>query len=470
MERGFRLAIYFVLILSYLITAALFLWIYLLVEPMLTLPPEPSVSPLPEAPPISQRLLFLYRLIRSPTIASVFFSLFLIAVFLNEFSYIFLAILHAFISKRRVKPIDKWKGMPLVSIIVPAHNEEKVIEETIRTLLDTSYPNKEIIIVNDGSTDRTEEIVKPYAMRGEVILINRPNAGKAMALNTGVHIANGEIVVVIDADGAVERDAITKIVAPFEDPRVVAVAGNVKVGNRVNLLTKLQALEYIREINLRRRALDLLNAIYVVPGAIGAFRRSAYLEVGWYDKDTVVEDMDITVKFLKAKGLILYEGAAIVHTEAPETLRSWFRQRNRWYGGTLQTLVKHRSHWWRHGTLSAVAFPYLYLSTIFVPVLEITAILVGLIYILLGLWRGVLLYFAAAMVVEFFCSILGIIVDGEDLELILLTPIYVLVYRYFVDAVRMKCYWNYYKGRLGWTRAERYGGLERKIWNGGRAI
>jgi poly-beta-1,6 N-acetyl-D-glucosamine synthase len=470
MRREVKLAIYGVLILSYIITAALFLWIYLMIEPMLTLSPvpegggEPGVAPVPEgAPQISQRLLLLYRLIRSPTMAAIFFSLFLIAVFLNEFSYIFLAILHVFISRKRIRPISEWKSIPMVSIIVPAHNEEKVIEETIRTLLDTSYPNKEIIVVNDGSTDRTEEIVKPYALRGEVILINRPNAGKAVALNTGVHVANGEIIVAIDADGAVERDAITRLVAHFQDPNVVAVAGNVKVGNRVNLLTKLQALEYIREINLRRRALDLLNTIYVVPGAIGAFRKSAYMQIGWYDRDTVAEDMDVTIKFLKTRGLIPYEGTAIVHTEAPETLKSWFRQRNRWYGGTLQTMVKHRAHWWRHGALSFVGFPYLYLSSIFVPVLEITAIGVGLIYSLLGLWRGVLLYFAAAMAVEFFCSILGILIDREDPKLILLTPIYVLIYRYFVDFVRMKCYWNYYRGRLGWTRAERYGGLGKKI-------
>lgn len=460
--------IYLVLLISYVLTAAIFYGIYSTLEPLFQLPtPQPSATPT-DTSPASQPLLYVYLLLlysafRTTPALLYFFLIFILLVFLNEISYILLAVLHRYLSGKRLRPIGKWRSVPMVSIIVPAYNEEKVIGDTILSLLELDYPRKEIIVVNDGSTDGTEQVVTPYVRKGQVQLVNRPNGGKAVALNTGIAFANGEIIVCTDADSVVERAALTKLVANFQNPRVVAVAGNVKVGNRVNLLTNLQALEYVREINLRRRAFDLLNTVYVVPGAVGAFRKSAYQGVGWYDKDTVTEDMDVTVKFVKTGDLVLYESRAVAHTEAPENLRGWLRQRIRWFGGSLQTVAKHRVSWWRFGALGFVGLPYLLLSMIIVPVVELTALVVALVYSALGMWFGVTLAFLVAIGIEFACSILSVFIDQDDPKLILYTPIYVLVYRYLSDIVRMKCYWDMFRGKLGWARTGRYGGLVGKI-------
>lgn len=468
-ETQSKLLIYFVLLISYVLTAVIFYEIYSTLEPLFLLPPPQTSAPYQDTMPGGQPpliyvyLLLLYTAFRTAPALLYFFLIFILLVFLNEVSYILLAVLHRYLSGKRILPIGKWRSVPLVSIIVPAYNEEKVIEGTILSLLELDYPKKEIIVVNDGSTDGTEQVVKPYVMRGQVQLVNRPNGGKAVALNTGIAFANGEIIMCTDADSVVERAALTKLVANFQNPDVVAVAGNVKVGNRVNLLTKLQALEYVREINLRRRAFDLLNTIYVVPGAVGAFRKSTYEGIGWYDKDTVTEDMDVTVKFVKTGNLVRYESRAVAHTEAPENLHGWFRQRLRWFGGSLQTVVKHRIAWWRFGALGFIGLPYLLLSMIIVPVVELTALVVGLVYSALGMWFGITLAFLAAIGIEFACSILSVFIDQDDPKLILYTPIYVLVYRYLSDIVRMKCYWDLYRGKLGWTRARRYGDLSAKI-------
>lgn len=467
MERGSRtytLAVYTVLILSFALTASLWYTIYFSLEPHIRLPSPGTTAPNGETvlqpTVIGGYVSILVGFMMSEPALWYFFFIFVVIVLLNEVSYMPLGFLHQYISRKRGRPLEV---LPLVSVIVPAYNEEKVIEGTVHTVLELDYPNKEIIVVNDGSTDGTERLVKPYAVEGKVRLINRPNGGKALALNTGVLVAKGDIIVAIDADGAIERDAINRLVTHFQDQNVVSVAGNVKVGNRVNVLTNLQALEYIREINLRRRAFDLLNTVYVVPGAIGAFRKGAYRQVGLYDRDTVTEDMDVTIKLVKSGDLVLYEPNAVAHTEAPEDLRGWFRQRSRWFGGSLQTVIKHRAFWWRHGTLSFIGFPYLLLSMLFIPIVELTALVVGLVYSLLGMWLGISLAFLAVISVELVCSILSIFIDKEDWHLVLYTPIYVLVYRYLTDIVRMKCAWDIYRGKLGWTRAKRYGGLAQKI-------
>ena len=205
------------------------------------------------------------------------FATFFLIVFLNELSYAPLGIFHQYLQKKREFFVDERERIPEVSIIIPAYNEEKVIEDTVRTLLEIDYPKKEIIVVNDGSTDNTVSVLTPYALDGRIRLITRPNGGKAAALNLGVSVSRGEILVTIDADGAIERRSVSKMVANFRDPDVIAVAGNVKVGNRVNILTKLQAVEYLHGLNLRRRAFDLLQAVDVLPGALA----TRHLGVGY---------------------------------------------------------------------------------------------------------------------------------------------------------------------------------------------
>ncbi len=231
---------------------------------------------------------------------------------------------------------------PLVTVIAPAYNEEKAIGKTIDALLKLSYPNKEIIIVDDGSTDKTLETAKTYARNDYTKILTKPNGGKWDALNTGIKAAKGEYIVCIDADTLLASDAIQHLTKHFSDPNIAAVAGNVKVANRQGLLAKLQALEYVVGINLHRRSEANLQNVTVVPGPIGAFRISVLKEVGLFEGDTYAEDADITLKILKAGYKTVYEPQAIGYTEAPTTMTSLAKQRYRWYRGSFQALNKHK--------------------------------------------------------------------------------------------------------------------------------
>jgi len=334
----------------------------------------------------------------------------------------------------------------------------------ITTLLEQNYPNKEIMVVNDGSTDGTAAIASPYAASGQITLLNRAvSGGKAIALNTGIAATHAEIIVVVDADSALQRDALMRIAAHFENEQVQAVSGNVKIGNKVNLLTKLQNLEYLRGINLRRRAFDILDTELVVPGAVGAFRRSTYAQVGSLDSSTVVEDMDQTVKMVKAANDIQYDPLVVAYTEAPENLKGLARQRRRWYGGTLQVFLKHRHKWWKYGPLSFIGFPYLILTMFLVPVIELITLTLLFVYLYQGLYFGVLLSAISILAIELVLSSAAVYLDHDDWRLVLYTPIYAFVYRYILDVIRMKAYLDVFRHKMTWTRVERRGDLSGKI-------
>jgi poly-beta-1,6 N-acetyl-D-glucosamine synthase len=231
---------------------------------------------------------------------------------------------------------------PLVTVIVPAYNEERAIGKTVESLLKLSYANKELIIVDDGSTDKTLEVARDYAENDLVQVVTKPNGGKWDALNTGIKVSKGEFIVCIDADTLLDQDAIQHLIKHFIDPRIAAVAGNVKVGNRKGILTKLQALEYVVGINLHRRSEAHLQNVTVVPGPIGAFRASVLKEIGLFEGDTFAEDADITFRILKAGYKTVFEARAFGYTEAPKSMTSLAKQRYRWYRGSLQVLSKHK--------------------------------------------------------------------------------------------------------------------------------
>lgn len=231
---------------------------------------------------------------------------------------------------------------PLVSLIVPAFNEAKVIEKTINSLLQLSYRTKEIVIVDDGSTDDTLKIVKKIARKTPIKVISKPNGGKWSALNKGVEEAKGEIIVCIDADTILVKNAIEQLIPYFTDKEIAAVSGNIKVGNRRKIITKLQAFEYVLDINLLRRSESTLGKITVVPGPLGAFRKSVLEEIGMYSSDTFAEDADLTMTILKAGYKIKYEMKALGYTETPTTFLDLGKQRYRWYRGQIQVLKKHR--------------------------------------------------------------------------------------------------------------------------------
>ncbi len=273
-------------------------------------------------------------------------------------------------------------------------------------------------------------------------------------------MAKGAIIVVVDADGIVQNDAIAWLVSQFEKPEVSGVAGNIRVGNRVNILTKCQALEYIRDIQIPRRAFDLLASVLVIPGPLGAFRKSALVQVGTYDRDTVTEDFDATVKILKSH-VVINEPRAVAYTEAPTKLIDLYRQRRRWYGGMFQTLIKHRFFWWKFGVFTVIGVPYLFLTLLVAPVLELVATGVGILQIALGEWRTVLLVFCVFAILEGLTSALALLLDDEKLNLAVLSPLYVLGYRQLLDIFRVLSYLNVVLGRMKWTSIARVGDLQK---------
>src|ERR1700689_2762254 len=227
----------------------------------------------------------------------------------------------ALAEKLRPNPADHPEYQPEVTVMIPAYNEESVIVDTVRSALISAYPKLEILVIDDGSTDRTAELVRSnFGRDPRVRLLLQPNRGKPAALNHALSEAAGDIVVSIDADTIVDPEAVPRLVRHFADPKVGAVAGNVKVMNRNKWLTRWQALEYITSQNLEKRAFDLLNCIPVVPGAVGAWRTSVLRDHHGFSGDTVAEDPDLTLTIRRGGWKILYDEDAIGRTEVPETV------------------------------------------------------------------------------------------------------------------------------------------------------
>jgi len=253
-----------------------------------------------------------------------------------------LGLLSAWKDMRRPRPpIDP---EVFVSVLIPAFNEERVIERSVMHVLSSENVQLEVIVIDDGSKDRTSEIIeKAFADDPRVHLIKLENGGKARALNHGLALARSEIVIALDADTQFEPGTIARLARWFaSDDRLAAVAGNAKVGNRINIVTKWQALEYITAQNLERRALARLGAMTVVPGAIGAWRKQAILEVGGYPPETLAEDQDLTIAVQRKDWNVAYDQGAVAWTEAPQTLKQLARQRFRWAFGTIQCVWKHK--------------------------------------------------------------------------------------------------------------------------------
>jgi cellulose synthase/poly-beta-1,6-N-acetylglucosamine synthase-like glycosyltransferase/peptidoglycan/xylan/chitin deacetylase (PgdA/CDA1 family) len=347
---------------------------------------------------------------------------------------------------------------PPVSVIIAAYNEEKVIERTVESILANGYQNLEILIVDDGSTDATLALVRRrFSDQSRVRILSQPNAGKSAALNNAVKHAGCELLIAVDADTLLRRGAIQKLVRHFADPRVGAVSGNARVGNRNNWLTRFQSIEYIYGFNLDRRALDYLNAITVVPGAIGAWRKTLVAEIGFLT-DTLAEDTDLTLSIRRLGYVIRYEQDAVAYTEAPEDTRSLIKQRFRWVFGTLQASWKHRDALFvpRYGTLGFVALPSVWIFQVLLSALAPFAEIAMLVSLLGGDGKIVLLYYAAFFVLELATGLLAYALEGLapwDLSLLFFQTIY---YRQIMLYVLGKSFLFALRGRLvGWGKLER---------------
>jgi len=263
---------------------------------------------------------------------------------------------------------------PRVAVLVPAFNEETVIVRTVRSVLNSSYTNLHVVVIDDGSSDQTAEVAceayGPEIAAGKVAVLSKPNGGKAAALNYAVEQLTEEFYVGIDADTVIAQDAIAKLMPHFEDPLVGAVAGNAKVGNRVNLWTRWQALEYITSQNFERRALNLFNVVTVVPGAIGAWRTAPVKAAGGYPLNTVAEDADLTMSLLEQGLKVVYEDRALAFTEAPVNAKGLMRQRFRWSFGTLQAVWKHRAAFARNKAMGLFALPNIIVFQMLLPLVS----------------------------------------------------------------------------------------------------
>ncbi|MBV8594404.1 MAG: glycosyltransferase, partial [Caulobacteraceae bacterium] len=308
-------------------------------------------------------------------------ALFLTAIVLGVGRLAFLAVLgllHRLVSGRRIPPMLDPDTGPLISVLIPCFNEEKVIVGSVQRILASNWPKLEILVLDDGSRDRTAQVVREaFGAEAKVRLLSFENGGKARALNRGLAATRGEIVVALDADTLFPPDTLPRLARWFVDPRVGAVAGNAVVGNRLNLITRWQALEYVTAQNLERRALAALGAVTVVPGAVGAWRRAALTALGGYPHDTLAEDQDLTLAFQRAGWRVEFDSSARAYTEAPDTVRGLLNQRFRWSFGTLQCLWKHRDGLFnpKQPVLGFVALPQIWLFQI---VLTVAAPLVDL--------------------------------------------------------------------------------------------
>jgi len=375
--------------------------------------------------------------------------LFVVATVLSIVRTLAVASLAIIQMRRRSRtPLDSPQTFPLVSVIVPAYNEEVTCVATVRTLLASDWPALEVIFVDDGSRDRTFDIVqRTFEADLRVRAFTKANGGKASALNLGIAEAAGEYLVCIDADTELASSAVRELMRAFADPKVVAVAGNVKIGNEVNMLTRWQAIEYITSQSFDRHAFDLLNAIMVVPGAIGAFRKEALLGVGGFTVDTLAEDCEVTVRLLRAGGVVRYQPNAIARTEAPETIRAFVKQRFRWSFGILQTVWKHRDAAFhpKFKGLGMAALPNAILFQLILPAIAPIADITMIVSIFAGFWRETIIYYLAFTLVDLLGGIVAFRFEHERLgRLWVMIPqrfgyrqiMYFVLFQAFLAAIR----------------------------------
>lgn len=401
--------------------------------------------------------------------------IFILGIFLVSLRALIIGLL-ALIEKLRPTPPEQPGYAPTVTVLIPAYNEESVIVGTVRSALANDYSPLEVIVIDDGSTDLTGELLdRNFLADSRVRIIHQPNRGKPAALGHAFAEITSEVVVTMDADTHMEPDAVGHLVRHFANPRVGAVAGNVKVGNRDRWITRWQALEYVTSQNLEKRAFDLLNCIPVVPGALSAWRTDTVRAAGGFTADTVAEDTDLTITIRRAGWAILYDEDAIGWTEAPETAGQLVRQRFRWTFGTLQSFWKHRDTLgrWRYGTLGFVALPNIFLFQLLLPLFSpiIDLLFIGsLVFWALGQFHGTklpplwttadvelsLLFFAGFMLIDLLTCVIAFALEKQE-DWSLLWPVLVqrFYYRQMMYVVLFRAVMGAVKGRsVGWRGVE----------------
>lgn len=350
--------------------------------------------------------------------------------------------------KKALVPITHF---PPVSIIVPAYNEEVNAVSSLHNLLRCDYPNFDIIFVNDGSKDDTlKRVLEGFSHHPKVKILDKPNGGKASALNYGINRTEAAYVVCIDADTKLKPNAVSKLMQHFTNEKVGAVAGNVKVGNENNIITIWQSIEYISSQNVDRKAFSYFNAITVVPGAIGAFRKIALEEAGGFTSDTLAEDCDLTIRILRCGYKIENENGAIALTEAPETLQQFMKQRFRWTFGVLQTFWKNRDALFNvnYKVLGFIALPDILLFKYIIPLFAPIADLMMLVGLFTGNAREIGVYYLVFVIIDLLVALLAFYFEKEKAwKLLFLIP-QRIVYRWFLLVVLFRTFRKAIKGEL----------------------
>jgi poly-beta-1,6-N-acetyl-D-glucosamine synthase len=360
----------------------------------------------------------------------------------------------------------KESSLPMVTLVVPAYNEGVVIEAAIRSLLNLDYPNYEILVIDDGSTDDTYE--KALAVANESVtvpvrVITKRNGGKAEALNTGMSAARGEFILNMDGDSKMSRNVLRACIRHFDDPRIGAVAGNVKVINRENIWSNIQALEYVEGLAMARKAQSFMRAVNIIPGPLGMFRKSVLQEVGGYDHDTFAEDCDLTLKLLVRGWHIAYEPSAVAWVETPSKLLDLLKQRYRWTRGILQATSKHSASLWqpRKAGLNCFILWYMLFEGIMWP---FSTVLGNLFFAYVGLQYGlaVLLFYwwlqltALDVIAAAYC----VIIEDEDPKLIYYSIMFRLFYINIIDISKVFATIEEWRGNtMTWGKLDREGKL-----------
>lgn len=380
---------------------------------------------------------------------------------------VLLSLLDVLVRLLRPLPSAPPSGVPWpeIAVLVPAFNEDRVIDGTIASVLGGDYPALTVVVIDDGSTDETWSRICAWQERdSRVVGVAQPsNQGKAAALDAGVGVIEHEILVTVDADTVLDRDALRRLVAPFlYSSRLGAVAGNVKVGNRRALVSLFQSIEYVTGLNLGRRAQHLLGCITTVPGAAAAWRRSAILEVGGVPGDTRIEDTDLTISIQRSGWRVVYQPDAVAYTEAPSTWAGLVAQRTRWIWGFIQVSFKHRGALFRHGALGWLGIPDLIYRNI-LAFLLLPLILPGIWRLVVAFtWSGLLELLLGLVIFDLFAATLSYIEDRERASELLLVPIRRLIWPWFLAGVLVRVLWLASRdGAVPWAKLVRTGAVAR---------
>jgi poly-beta-1,6 N-acetyl-D-glucosamine synthase len=365
---------------------------------------------------------------------------------------------------RHVEPQDA--TFPLISLVVPAYNEGPVIEAAIGSLLVLDYPNYEVLVVDDGSTDDTYDKALAAARASRFVpvrVITKKNGGKADALNTGMMHARGEFILNMDGDTKLSPNTLRACIRHFDDPRIGAVAGNVKVYNRENLWTRVQALEYVEGLAMARKAQSFMRSVNIIPGPLGVFRKSVLQEVGGYDQDTFAEDCDLTLKLLMRGWHIAYEPSAVALVETPSRLLDLLKQRYRWTRGILQATRKHRWALWRPRKAGINCFILWYM--LFEGVVwPISTVLGNVFFAYIGVTYGMvsLMFFwwLQLTVLDLISASYCVVVEEEEAGLIWYSLAFRTFYITIIDVAKVLATIEEWRGTaMGWGKLQREGKL-----------